>query len=52
MASPNKQITSAVRGPMMVQEYIGAIEAGGEWSLIYINGQFSHAKKPRPPTYG
>jgi len=38
-----------VRGPAMVQQYITAIEAEGEWSLVYFNGQFSHAviKKPR-----
>ena len=38
-----------VRGPAMVQQYVAAIECTGEWSLVYMNGQFSHAviKKPR-----
>jgi glutathione synthase/RimK-type ligase-like ATP-grasp enzyme len=41
--------TGLVRGPAMVQQYIAAIESEGEWSLVYINGEFSHAviKKPR-----
>lgn len=41
--------SGVVRGPAMVQEYIEAIETEGEWSLVYISGEFSHAvlKKPR-----
>ncbi|MCB2200320.1 hypothetical protein KQI63_13000 [bacterium] len=34
---------------MMVQEYAPEIEREGEWSLIYFNGEYSHAvvKKPK-----
>jgi hypothetical protein len=44
-----RRCTGLVRGPAMVQEYIAAIETEGEWSLVYINSQFSHAviKKAR-----
>lgn len=39
-----------VQGPMMIQQYLPAIETEGEWSLIYFDHQFSHAvrKRPRP----
>jgi glutathione synthase/RimK-type ligase-like ATP-grasp enzyme len=42
-----------VRGPMMIQQYLPAIETAGEWSLIYFDGQFSHAvrKRPRPSDF-
>jgi len=35
---------------MVVQEFVGEIETAGEWSLIYLGGEFSHAvnKLPRP----
>jgi len=35
---------------MVVQEFVGEIETGGEWSLVYLGGEFSHAvnKVPRP----
>jgi len=35
---------------MMVQEFVGEIETAGEWSLVYLGGEFSHAvnKLPRP----
>jgi glutathione synthase/RimK-type ligase-like ATP-grasp enzyme len=44
-----RRCSGRVRGPAMVQQYIAAIETAGEWSLVYINGKFSHAvlKKPR-----
>ena len=32
----------------MVQQYIAAIETEGEWSLVYIQGKFSHAVIKRP----
>jgi glutathione synthase/RimK-type ligase-like ATP-grasp enzyme len=34
---------------MLVQEFVGEIETGGEWSLVYVGGEFSHAvhKLPR-----
>jgi glutathione synthase/RimK-type ligase-like ATP-grasp enzyme len=38
-----------VRGPALVQEYIVAIETDGEFSLTFIDHEYSHAvnKKPR-----
>ncbi len=36
-----------VQGPMLVQEFLAAIETAGEWSLIYIAGVFSHAVRKR-----
>lgn len=44
-----RRCSGRVRGPAMVQQYIAAIETAGEWSLVYINGKFSHAviKKPQ-----
>ena len=44
-----RRCSGLVRGPAMVQQYVAAIEIAGEWSLVYINGKFSHAvmKKPR-----
>jgi hypothetical protein len=37
----------------MIQEYLSAIEAEGEWSLLYFGGGFSHGvrKKPRPSDF-
>jgi len=32
-----------VAGPLIVQEYVQAIETAGEWSLVYIGDAFSHA---------
>lgn len=41
--------SGVVRGPVLVQEYLAAIESSGEWSLLYVDGQYSHSviKKPR-----
>jgi hypothetical protein len=33
---------------ILVQEYRPEIESGGEWSLVYIGGAFSHAVRKRP----
>jgi glutathione synthase/RimK-type ligase-like ATP-grasp enzyme len=35
---------------ILVQEFVSEIETGGEWSLVYLGGNFSHAvsKLPRP----
>ena len=33
---------------MMIQPYLHEIEQQGEWSLVYINGQYSHAIHKRP----
>jgi hypothetical protein len=32
----------------MAQEYIAAVETQGEWSLVYINCEFSHSVLKRP----
>jgi glutathione synthase/RimK-type ligase-like ATP-grasp enzyme len=37
-----------VRGPMMIQQYLPAIEQEGEWSLLYFAGTFSHAVRKMP----
>lgn len=44
-----RRSSGSVQGPAMVQRYVDAIEAEGEWSLVYIKGEFSHAviKKPQ-----
>jgi len=36
-----------VHGPMLVQEYLPAIETEGEWSLVYIAGRLSHSVRKR-----
>jgi glutathione synthase/RimK-type ligase-like ATP-grasp enzyme len=33
---------------MLVQEFVKEIETGGEWSLVYIGGEFSHAVNKLP----
>ena len=35
-------------GSMMVQPYLASVETGGERSLIYFNGEFSHAVRRSP----
>lgn len=39
-----------LKGPAMVQEFIPEILAAGEWSLVYLGGQYSHSviKRPTP----
>ena len=41
--------SGVVKGPALVQEYIAAIETEGEFSLTFIDHEYSHAvnKKPR-----
>ena len=36
-------------GPVLVQPFMGAVQTGGEWSLCFIDGRYSHAvlKSPR-----
>lgn len=43
-----RRCSGLVRGPAMVQQYLEAIESSGEWSLVFLNQEFSHAviKKP------
>src|SRR5207249_663883 len=36
------------RWPAMVQPFIEAVRTVGEWSLVFIDGQFSHAAIKRP----
>ncbi len=38
----------AVFGPAIVQKYISAIETEGEWSLVYLGGEYSHAVNKTP----
>jgi glutathione synthase/RimK-type ligase-like ATP-grasp enzyme len=37
-----------VDGPMMVQEFLPEIGPGGEWSLMFFGGVFSHAVRKMP----
>jgi glutathione synthase/RimK-type ligase-like ATP-grasp enzyme len=37
-----------VRGPAIVQRFIEAIESEGEWSLVFIGGEYSHAVNKKP----
>lgn len=34
---------------VMVQPYLPEIETGGEWSMVFFNGCFSHAVRRQPP---
>ena len=38
------------RGPAMIQPFVAEVAGGGEWSLVFIGGEFSHAvlKHPAP----
>jgi glutathione synthase/RimK-type ligase-like ATP-grasp enzyme len=33
---------------LMLQPYLPEVEADGEWSLLYFDGEFSHAVRKRP----
>lgn len=46
--SPGDPIEGGPAGAAMIQPYLPAIEAGGEISLIYLGGAFSHAIRKRP----
>ena len=35
-------------GDAMIQPFISEIEREGEWSLMFIDGEFSHAVRKRP----
>jgi glutathione synthase/RimK-type ligase-like ATP-grasp enzyme len=37
-----------VRGPAIVQRFIEAIESEGEWSLVFVGGEYSHAVNKKP----
>lgn len=50
---PDEDGTEALRAigtdaPVMVQPFISTIKEAGEWSLIYFDGEFSHAVCKRP----
>ena len=42
-----RKSAGVVEGPLLVQEYVAEIESGGEWSLMYFQGAFSHAVRKR-----
>ena len=35
---------------VMIQEYFAEVETAGEWSLIFLDGKYSHAVRKRPRT--
>jgi glutathione synthase/RimK-type ligase-like ATP-grasp enzyme len=36
------------RGPIMIQPFVAEVAADGEWSLVFIGGEFSHSMLKRP----
>lgn len=36
------------RGPIMIQPFMPEVSADGEWSLVFIGGEFSHSMLKRP----
>jgi glutathione synthase/RimK-type ligase-like ATP-grasp enzyme len=38
----------ARRGPILIQPFVAEVSADGEWSLVFIGGEFSHAMLKRP----
>ena len=36
------------RGPALVQQFVPEIQTAGEWSLVFLSGQFSHAVRKLP----
>lgn len=38
----------ALGGPLMVQPFLPAIASDGEWSLVFVDGAYSHAVRKRP----
>ena len=48
-ASANSQVAASLEiGDVMVQPFIHEIQTRGEWSLIFIDGEFSHSVRKRP----
>ncbi|MBV9073292.1 MAG: hypothetical protein JOZ10_06650 [Acidobacteria bacterium] len=37
-----------VRGPLLIQQFVPEVRTAGEWSMIFIGGQFSHAVRKYP----
>jgi hypothetical protein len=46
--SPGGGLEGGPDGPAIIQPYLPDIEKGGEISLIYLSGRFSHAIRKRP----
>lgn len=38
----------ARRGPTLIQPFVSEVEREGEWSLVFIGGEFSHSMLKRP----
>lgn len=38
----------ARRGPILIQPFVAEVSAEGEWSLVFIGGEFSHSMLKRP----
>ena len=48
-ASANSQVASSLEiGDVMVQPFIPEIQTRGEWSLIFLDGEFSHSVRKTP----
>lgn len=43
-----RSVTDPPDGPCIIQPYLSSIETEGEISLIFVNGQFSHALRKKP----
>ena len=47
-----KDAKEIIRGPALVQEFIREVQSEGEWSLVFIGGEFSHSvRKFTAPGY-
>ncbi len=46
--SRGETLTDAPEGAAMIQPYLAGIETGGETSLLFFDGRFSHAVNKRP----
>lgn len=42
------ELSGAVRGPVLIQPFVEEIQTHGEWSLIFIDSDFTHAVLKRP----
>ncbi len=40
--------SEVIDGPAMIQEFLPEIETSGEWSLMFLGGEFSHAVRKFP----
>ena len=41
-------VDEVARGPLMVQQFLPEISTAGEWSLVFINGAYSHSVRKYP----